>query len=127
MRPRWQVRTTLVLAPAVAIDAKAWDRLADAVVARLWQCEIDDSRGDEYDAFAQQRSLGMFRAHEGFRGVAFLGDGTHRTVVTLWESAADADALARSPLYLETVEEIVQAGFIVSATPAVVATLVSDQ
>ena len=69
----------------------------------------------------------MFRAHEGFRGVAFLGDGTHRTVVTLWESAADADALARSPLYLETVEEIVQAGFIVSATPAVVATLVSDQ
>ena len=91
------------------------------MIARLWKCEIVAERGEEYEAFAHERSLPMFEAHPGFRGVAFLGDGAERTVLTLWDSAADAEALESSPLYRETVEAILAAGFILSATDAILA------
>lgn len=88
--------------------------------ARTWSARIDPDRRREYMDFAYGRSLPMFAAHEGFQGCAFLGDGMEQTVVTLWRSAADIDALERSRLYRETVEAILSTGFIVHANPTYV-------
>ncbi|MGI5125363.1 hypothetical protein ACQEVB_00985 [Pseudonocardia sp. CA-107938] len=91
------------------------------MIARLWRARIDPARGAEYDTFARERSLPTFAAHAGFRGCAFLGDGADRSVLTLWESAADADRLDTSPRYRATVAAIMAAGFVLSAEPVVVA------
>jgi heme-degrading monooxygenase HmoA len=93
------------------------------VIARVWQARIDRARGHEYDAFAHTRSLPAFRAHDGFRGCAFLGDGAVRVVLTLWDSLEDVSALERSALYQRTVADIMAGGFILDATPAVTATI----
>lgn len=89
------------------------------MIARLWGCRIDEGRAAEYDAFAHGRSLPTFRAQTGFRGAAFMGDGSDRAVLTLWDSMADTEALEESASYRETVEAIMQSGFIISVTPAV--------
>ena len=91
------------------------------MIARVWQARIDARRGAEYDAFARERSLPTFRAHKGFRGCAFLGDGPDRVVLTLWDSNEDIEALERSPLYQDTVAAIMRTGFILSAAPAITA------
>jgi heme-degrading monooxygenase HmoA len=86
-----------------------------AVIVRVWRAEIDLTRADEYDRFAQERSLPMFRSHAGFRGCAFLRDAAKCTVITLWEEAEDVAALERSDRYRDTVTAIMAAGFVRSA------------
>lgn len=80
--------------------------------ARIWTTLIDAARADEYEAFARDRSLPMFRALPGFRGAAFAGDGARRVVVTLWADAASAAAVDDAPDYRETVRAIVATGFL---------------
>jgi heme-degrading monooxygenase HmoA len=82
------------------------------VILRIWKAEIDPARGDEYERFAQERSLPMFRAHRGFRGCAFLRSGADCTMVTLWDRPEDIAALEASTLYRETVTTIMATGFI---------------
>jgi heme-degrading monooxygenase HmoA len=93
------------------------------VIARVWGARIDSRRAAEYDRFALERSLPTFRAHRGFRGCAFLGEGDDRLVLTLWDSLDDVSALEGSAQYRETVDAIMGAGFILDVTPAVTADL----
>jgi heme-degrading monooxygenase HmoA len=95
-----------------------------AVIVRVWSARIDPARADEYERFARERSLPMFRSHAGFRGCAFLRDGAECTVVTLWEGTADVAALERSDRYRETVAEIMNSGFIRSAEKSLLGPLV---
>ena len=88
------------------------------VILRIWKAEIDPARGDEYERFAQERSLPMFRAHRGFRGCAFLRNGADYSVVTLWDGPEDVAALEASALYRETVAAIMASGFMRTAEDA---------
>jgi heme-degrading monooxygenase HmoA len=82
------------------------------VIARIWRTGLDESRAAEYEAFAAERSLPMFRRHDGFRGVFFVRTGTGRASITLWRDLEAAEALAESSDYLETVAAIKGAGFL---------------
>jgi heme-degrading monooxygenase HmoA len=89
------------------------------VIARIWNATIDPDRAEEYERFARERSLPMFRSHRGFRGCALQRDGTDCTVVTLWAGPEDVAALEASSLYRETVAAIMAAGFVRRAGEAV--------
>jgi hypothetical protein len=53
-------------------------------VVRIWTTGLDNSRERDYEEFARNISLPMFRRHDGFLGVLFAGVGEQRTVITLW-------------------------------------------
>ena len=88
------------------------------VILRIWKANIDPARAEEYERFAHERSLPMFRSHRGFRGCAFLRIGADCTVVTLWAGPGDVAALEASSLYRETVAAIMAAGFVRTAEEA---------
>ncbi len=88
------------------------------VILRIWKANIDPARADEYERFARERSLPMFRSHHGFRGCALLRSGADCTVVTLWAGPEDVAALEASSLYRETVAAIMAAGFVRTAEEA---------
>ncbi len=69
----------------------------------------------------------MLREHHGFRGCAFLGDDGSQTVVTLWDTVADIEALERSDSYRRTVEAILATGFVLEAGEAHVAPVLGKQ
>jgi heme-degrading monooxygenase HmoA len=73
------------------------------VIVRIWRTGIDPARADEYERFAQERSLPMFRAQQGFRGVLFTttADG-RRAVISFWEDQGAVDLLDRSETYGDT-------------------------
>ena len=84
----------------------------EQVVVRIWRTAVAEGREEEYERFARDVSLPMFRRHEGFAGVVMGRQGPDRVVVTLWRSAADAQALETSADYRGTVERILAAGFL---------------
>lgn len=88
------------------------------MILRVWRAEIDPARAAEYERFARERSLPMFRSHNGFRGCTFLRDGADCTVVTAWAGPGDVAALEASDHYRETVAAIMAAGFIRTAGAA---------
>jgi hypothetical protein len=95
------------------------------VIVRIWRAEIDPSRAEEYERFAHERSLPMFRSHAGFRGCALVRLGADCTVVTLWERPEDAAALEDSNRYRETVAAIMATGFVRRAEQTIAAPLMS--
>lgn len=84
----------------------------ESQVVRIWTTELVESRAPEYQAFARNVSLPMFRRHNGFLGVVFAGTGTKRMVITLWSSPAAAAALDVSADYQATVRAIEATGFL---------------
>lgn len=66
----------------------------------------------EYETFAREHSLPMFREQAGFLGVFFVKSGQERAVITLWRSQNDARRLEDSPSYRQTVDRIIQAGIL---------------
>lgn len=88
------------------------------MIVRIWRATIDQARAEEYEDFAQNRSLPTFRAHAGFLGCALLRDGADCTVVTLWETEQDIERLEQSDRYREIVAAIMGTGFICAASEA---------
>jgi heme-degrading monooxygenase HmoA len=82
------------------------------MIARIWRTGLDESRAEEYDVFAGERSLPMFRRQPGLRAVFFVRTEDGRAAITLWQDLAAAEALATSKDYLDTVEAIKAAGFL---------------
>lgn len=82
------------------------------MVLRIWRTGIDESRAGEYREFARRNSVPMFSSQPGFLGVLFAAAPRERTVVTLWESRAAAEALEESGSYRHTVAAIEAAGFL---------------
>lgn len=79
---------------------------------RIWRTQVDVTRATEYEQFATEQSLPMFRAHRGLSGVLFGRHGADCIVITLWEDDAAADALEDSPRYRDTVARISTTGFL---------------
>ncbi|NNC13742.1 hypothetical protein HII28_17900 [Planctomonas sp. JC2975] len=82
------------------------------MILRLWRTRIVLARESEYQRFANERSLPMFRSQSGFLGLYFSGSGEERVVVTVWTSGSAAEALEVSPTYLSTVAAIQEQGFL---------------
>ena len=82
------------------------------MIARIWNTSVAEERAAEYERFALDESLPMFRKQQGFRGVLMVRDGASCQVITLWGSADDVAALAHSASYAETVSRIVGRGFL---------------
>jgi len=82
------------------------------MIARIWRTGLDESRAEEYDAFAADRSLPMFQRQPGCRAVFFARTADGRAAITLWRDLAAAEALTSSQDYLDTVEAIRAAGFL---------------
>ena len=82
------------------------------MIMRIWRTQVDVTRATEYERFATEQSLPMFRAHQGFSGLLFGRHGADCIVITLWEDDAAADALEDSPRYRDTVARISATGFL---------------
>lgn len=82
------------------------------MIARLWVTGLDPDKAAEYDAFANSRSLLMFRSLDGCLGVIFVRSGDRGYVLSLWRDAASVEALEHSELYRSTVNDIKGAGFL---------------
>jgi heme-degrading monooxygenase HmoA len=79
---------------------------------RIWCTQVVSGRFEEYERFAREISLPMFRAQAGYRGGLMAGDGSERIVITLWEDADAVAALDLSQSYRDTVSRIVATGFL---------------
>jgi heme-degrading monooxygenase HmoA len=74
---------------------------------------VKPERFEEYERFAQERSLPMFREQRGFIGVLFLREEADRAaVLTLWEDEQAVEELEASSAYRQTVEAILGSGFL---------------
>ena len=82
------------------------------MILRTWRTQIDAARAEEYEQFARERSLPMFRAQPGYRGVLMSRQGADAVVETLWDDRESAERLATSPSYRRTVQEIQATGFL---------------
>jgi heme-degrading monooxygenase HmoA len=82
------------------------------MIVRIWRTGLDEARADEYERFAEQRSLPMFQRRRGCLGVLFTRAEGGRAVVSLWDDRAAAAELEGDSEYRATVEEIIAAGFL---------------
>jgi heme-degrading monooxygenase HmoA len=96
----------------------AWVDLAQpalqgkTMIMRIWRTQVDEAQAEQYERFAAEESLPMFRAHQGFEGHLFGRRGGDCVVITIWKDDAAADALEASPRYRDTVARINAAGFL---------------
>jgi heme-degrading monooxygenase HmoA len=83
------------------------------MVARIWRTGVKPERFEEYERFAHERSLPMFREQRGFIGVLLLREEADRAaVLTLWEDEKAVEELEASSLYRQTVEDILGSGLL---------------
>jgi heme-degrading monooxygenase HmoA len=83
------------------------------MLVRIWRTEVKPDRFEEYEQFARECSLPMFREQRGFIGVLFLREGADRAaVLTLWEEEQAVEELETSSSYRQTVEAILASGFL---------------
>lgn len=82
------------------------------MIGRIWTTRVDEVRALEYEAFAREISLPMFRQQPGCLGVAMMRRGEDCVVLTLWRDAESVAALATSDSYTRTVSAIHAAGFL---------------
>ena len=82
------------------------------MIVRIWRTKIDPTRAGEYEAFARDQSLPMFRQQSGFLGVLFVGSDGRRAVATLWEDADSIERLSGSTTYQTTVSRLVETGLL---------------
>jgi heme-degrading monooxygenase HmoA len=82
------------------------------MIVRIWRTGLDESRAEEYDRFAAERSMPMFRRQDGFCGVLFSRVADGRAVITLWRDAQAIEALDAGADYRDTVAAIGSAGFL---------------
>jgi heme-degrading monooxygenase HmoA len=83
------------------------------MLIRVWRTQIDETRVDEYETFATERSLPMFQAQDGFTGLVFARDGSACAVISFWRDREAVAALATSPSYEATVDALVATGVLV--------------
>lgn len=82
------------------------------MVIRLWVTGLVPSRVDEYDEFANSRSLRMFSSLAGCLGVIFLRSAERGYVFSFWRDMASVHAIKTSEDYKATVADISAAGFL---------------
>ncbi|QKG72556.1 antibiotic biosynthesis monooxygenase family protein [Erythrobacter mangrovi] len=92
-------------------------------IARIWKATVIEGRAPEYETFARDISLPMFRQQDGFEGVAMMRNGNECTVLTFWRDEEAIRRLDQSESYLATVNSILAVGFLESTEDAVLSSL----
>jgi heme-degrading monooxygenase HmoA len=82
------------------------------MIARLWRTQVDLTRLADYEQFAQDQSLPIFRQQRGFLGVFLLREHQAILVVSLWEDRAAVEALDTSASYQTTVRRLLATGLL---------------
>lgn len=82
------------------------------MIARIWRTQVKLKRVAEYEQFAQEQSLPMFRQQQGFLGVFFLREHQNCLVLSLWEDRTAVEALATSATYQATVRQLQATGLL---------------
>jgi heme-degrading monooxygenase HmoA len=82
------------------------------MIIRTWLTRIDERGAAEYEEFAKQRSLPMFRSQPGFAGVLFGAQPGNRVVITFWDDTRAVEALDTSESYQATIVAIEATGFL---------------
>ena len=83
------------------------------MIVRIWRTGIDPARTADYERFAEERSLPMFRAQPGFRGVLFTtAADDRRAVSSFWEDQDAVDRLDESETYRETASALGSSGIL---------------
>lgn len=82
------------------------------MIARIWRTQVDEARMAEYERYANEQSLPMFRQQTGFLGVVFLRTPHDCAALTFWEDAAAIAALGDSPSYQETSHRLQETGML---------------
>ena len=86
------------------------------MILRIWRTRVDPKRATEYERFAEQHSLPMFKAQDGFLGVLFTRSGVNCVVASFWIDDVAVARLGDSLSYRQTVTRIEVAGFLVGAS-----------
>ena len=79
------------------------------MLARVWTTGVRPERMDDYEKFAREISLPMFRAQQGFLGCIMSHRNGVARVLTLWRDADAIAALDQSSSYRATVQKILVA------------------
>jgi heme-degrading monooxygenase HmoA len=82
------------------------------MIARIWRTRVVSARLAEYEQFAQEQSLPMFRQQRGFLSVLFLRGRQDCLVLSLWADRSAVDALATSTSYQATVRKLQDTGLL---------------
>lgn len=83
-----------------------------AGIARIWTATLLPERCGDYDRFAEDVSLPMFKSHDGFLGVAMMHNQKAACVITYWSGMDAVRSLEASARYRATVEAIKATGVI---------------
>ena len=86
------------------------------MIVRIWRTRVDPKRAAEYERFAQEQSLPMFKSQDGFLGVLFTRSGVDRVVASFWIDEAAVARLGDSASYHQTVARIEAAGFLIGSS-----------
>ena len=78
----------------------------------VWRGTIDPNRAGDYEDFAREVSVPMFRAQPGFRGCLIARRGAECEVLTLGDGPEAIGALNGSNSCRATVAKILATGFI---------------
>lgn len=90
------------------------------MLMRTWTTTIDSVREVDYERFAHDISVPMFREQAGFLGLIMARAGALRSVVTFWENEAAIAALEASERYIATLELIGRQGFLGAGQPVTI-------
>ena len=86
------------------------------MIARLWRTRVRPGREVDYEQFAVEHSLPMFRRLAGCLGVMQLRSATDRVVLSLWADDAAVAALPGTATYRETARRLEASGVLNGAT-----------
>ena len=95
------------------MECRVSERIAGKImITRIWHTLVQESRAADYERFAQEISLPMFRLQKGYLGIIMAREKERCIVISLWESVASIQALDTSPTYKATVAKILAQGFV---------------
>jgi heme-degrading monooxygenase HmoA len=77
------------------------------MIVRIWRTDVRRHAVGEYQRFANERSLPMFRRQPGCLGVWFARQSVeHHAVITLWRHRSSVQQMELSPGYRDIVSEL---------------------
>lgn len=85
------------------------------MIARLWRCKVRAGHEANYERFAAEVSLPMFRGQAGIVGVLLLRAPEERVALSLWQDERAVASLSSSPSYRETVQRLEDSGMLLDS------------
>lgn len=83
------------------------------MILRQWHTSVDPARVADYDTFAAERSISMFRQQPGLVAVLLGRSGTEAVAASLWSGQSAVDQLAASETYQRVSGDLGRSGYLV--------------